>query len=194
MLHCIQPVSVNAGLLGIPLAPAGKLLRYLRIVKIQIRTHQIIIVSKLGIHFLVPVFSRKLEDGFDCSVLIPVDAIKMCPVPCKIGIFSFSSRKCKLRPRPNRLGIAYHLIPAVRIELFGRYLLHLICTNSMIQYDICIYLDFLIMQCFDRCQVFCFRTILCRDGSLLIKLTQVIQVIDTVPDIFFSLCAFICRR
>ena len=118
----------------------------------------------------------------------------MTPVPGEIGILSFSSRKCELRPGLDRTGIRNSLIPVIPGVLHRQHFFLRVRAQPVVQHDIGHHFDSSPMQRCDGFKILRACSIFRRDSALLIKFSQIIRIIHAVADVAFSACPFIGRR
>ena len=141
-----------------------------------------------------PIVSRQSGRSRCTSIAVPVRAVKMAPVPGEIGILSFSSRKCELRPGLDRTGIRNSLIPVIPGVLHRQHFLPArprpAGGSARYRPSLRFQPDAALRQLQDTRACSIFR----RDSALLIKFSQIVCIIHAVADVAFSACAFIGRR
>ena len=174
MLYCIKSHAINACYINVPYSPLNQLVENFSIIKVDIGAHEIIVVSIFQIYFIIPFLTAELVDGLGHTLLIPIDSIKMSPVPSKVRILSFSTREVKLSPCTNSLTFTYHLVSIVSIEFLSRYFFHLISTHLMIEHYVGIHIYASFLKRLNRIQILLLSTVLCSNRTLLIKFSKII--------------------
>ncbi len=187
VLYGIQPQAVHAGHTHIPEEPFRSFPDDFRIVHVHVHAHQVVKIAELRINVRLPVLAREAEDHIRClRILIPVRAREMRMIPGKAAVFSGSSRKCELRPDLYLLFSADLLIPVLRRIRDRRDFLRLVAAHPVVQDDVREHLYPGSLQRPDRFQVFFLRSVFGTHCALLVKLSQIIHIINAVADIILA--------
>ena len=178
----------------IPSSPVVRLLNHFRLVGIQIRSHQIIIIAVLRVCLTIPCLTCKTENTSALPGIIPVRSAEMGSIPLEIRILPGSSRKRELGPRPDLLLIADILITVCAKLLLNHDILCAIRTHTVIKHHIADDRNFILLQHLYGLQIILFCPVLCCNRFLLIKLSEIIHIIYIIADTAFSRCSLVSRR
>ena len=174
--------------------PAAQLLAHGGIVRIHVRSHQVVIVAPLLVHILLPGLSADAVQARAVRGVIPVHAAEALVRPDEIAVLACAARKGEARKNDGRnfgrigLGAVVGVV-AVYGHLFG-----FIRAHAMVEHDIGQYLQVRQVQHADGRQVFGTRSVLGAHRALLVKLTQVIGIIYAVSHIVDTGAALVGGR
>ena len=194
MLDRIQTEAVHAGHIQIPFPPAVQFCHHLRIVHIQIGAHQIIVVSVFRVYLIVPFLACKLKDFMPLSAVIPVNTAEMGMIPLKIGIFSAPAGKTEAGPGGYFLRRPFLLIPVGLVTFLRKNGFTAVRAHFVVQDDVRQNGKTGVVQRLYGCQVLVSGAVFGGNAALLVKFSQIIEIINAVAHVRFPLCAFVGGR
>ena len=194
VFDCIQTEAVRTGHIQIPFAPTVQFCHHLRIVHIQIGAHQIVVVPVFGVYLVVPFLACKLKDFMSLSAVIPVDTAEMGMIPLKIGIFSAPAGKTEAGPGGYFLRRPFLLIPVGLVTFLRKNGFTAVRAHFVVQDDVRQNGKTGVVQRLYGCQVLVSGAVFGGNAALLVKFSQIIEIINAVAHVRFSLCALVGRR
>ena len=112
VLERVQAKSVEPARVHVPAAPAHELVEDARVVDVNVRAHEVVVVGVLApVHGLVPVLAVKEEDALSLGAVVPVHAVEAAPVPGEVGVCARATGEGEARPGGDGLGVADLLAP-----------------------------------------------------------------------------------
>ena len=185
MLHRIQAESVNTGGPDVPAQPALCFTYDDRVGYIHIQSHQIVIITVFGVGLFRPLFPGKAVDlliGF--GLFIPVGTCKAGMIPGKSAVFSLPSRECETGVGPDLLLLADLLVAVFRVIRHRGNGFGLVPAHAVVEHNVCYHPDISIMKGLNCLEIFFFCPVFCPDSSLLVELSEIVHVINTITDVF----------
>ena len=180
----VQPQAVDARLIQIPFEPALGFLHDGGIGHIHIHPHQIVEGAVFRIGLRCPVLSGKTVDVAGLlAVFVPVGACEMPVIPGKAAVGTVAAGERELRPGLDFLPAA-DLFPAVfGVVCNSGDLLQLIPAHAVVEHNIGKNTDAGCVESPNRLEVFFFGSVLCADRSLLVKLPEIIHIVNAVTHV-----------
>ena len=160
----------------------------------HVAAHQVIEVTELGVDGLVPLFAFEEPQAAALRGFIPVDAVEARPVPREVRVRARAPREREAGPRLDRLRLSDRLVTILGIDRSGAHSLGCVGTHAMVEDDVGAHRDARLVQGLDSGQVLVLRPVLRGHGATLVKLAQVVQVVDAVADVRDALVALVCGR
>jgi len=184
VLDRIETKAVHAGLGEIPAAPTEKLLVDLGIGEVHVGTHEVVVVAVIGVvHVLVPVLAVEEEHGRAPLPLVPVGAMEAMPVPPEVRIAALAPRKGEVRPRRDEMRLGDELAAIGRIALRCEDALAPVGTHAMVEHDVAKRLHPRVPERTNRAHVLVLGAVLGGNGALLVKLAEVVEVVDAIAHV-----------
>ena len=194
VLHRVQPEAVTAGSPDEPQTPPLQLLANLRRLHVHVQPHQVVIVAMLPVHVLCPALALNAIESPLLPKRVPVGAREAACVPDEVAVASPPAREGEPGHQTGGADGRAVVVAALKVLAAYRYLLHLIAAHAVIQHHIRQRLRPRAVNGPDGPQVFRRRAVLGGDGALLVKLAQVIQIIDTIAHVVSPAAALLRRR
>ena len=116
----------------------------------------------------------------------------MLPTPFKFRVFIVPSRECKACPTFYFIRFRYSIIAVMWIDFHYSESLQLVATCFVIEHNIGIYHYAIIVKGVNAIVQLLLGSVFCANSPLLIKLTQVVQIISSISNIVRP-CAFVAR-
>ncbi len=186
MLHGIEAEAVALGLLHHPARPVFDLLRHRPVAVIDIGAHQIVKVTQLFVNLIGPAVAGVIVNNFEYAIFIGifdmVDAAKALVVPDKLRIFSLTGGEGVARPGLARDLFVIDLVAIVCVYPINTDCLFFIGTHLMVHHDVEQDGDAVLFQRADSRQQLGFIAVFGGNGTFLIKLAQVEEIVGVIPD------------
>ena len=194
MLHCVQAKPVTSGGVRVPGAPQAQFRAHQRIVHVHVRTHEVIEVAFFPVHIPGPVLAFHAVQPLGMGQLIPVHTGKAPVIPLECRILSFPAREGKPGEHPG--GDQRRILQGAvfRVILMNVDLFPVICAQAVVEHHIGQHLNIRPAQGAYGRQVSPARTVFGAHRTLLVKLSQVVQVVDAIAHVLDSRCALVGRR
>ena len=194
MFHCIQPESVKAGLLQVPVHPFLCLPDDFRVLHIDVHTHQVVEISLFRIRVGTPFLAREaVDDILRLCALVPVRAREIRVIPGDLAVLACASGECEFRPGKDFLLVPDLFGPVLRVVGDSCDFLELVTAHPVIQNDIRVDIDSRFVKSLNCFLIFFLGPVLCADRVLLVELAQIVHIVDAVADVILLYC-LVSRR
>ena len=195
VLERVQAKSVQPAGVHVPAAPAHELVKDTRVVDVNVGAHEVVVVGVLAAaDGVVPVLAVKEEDGLALGPVVPVHAVKARPVPGEVRVRARTTGEGEARPCRDGLRRARHLIAVGAVDLAREDVLAAVRAEALVEHDVRQGLDAVFLQRAHRGHVLRARAILGADGPLLVKLAQVVGVVDAIAHVLGALLGLVGGR